>query len=200
MNPMASTHAVSHWIDPEPAEPAPIRHARGRIVREVVSEPSEIDRYHNHESLSPEALSKALGELQASMEALEERVTAVEEGAASVVGAAKGLGISMLQMGDALSKRVRSLEEAPPPAAPEPVLAEPAVAEVEAEELPALFAAHAAPTSKGQILRLTLGLGAAVVVAVVTIVLLHPNTAPASAAPPAQVLYSPSAPAPGTVP
>jgi hypothetical protein len=191
---MASTHALPQWIDPD--QNPPTKGARARVVREVISEPSEIDRYHNHESLSPEALTQALGELQASMEALEERVNAVEEGAASVVGAAKGLGISMLQMGDALAKRVQTLEEvaaAPPPeaeiAAPEPV--------AEAAPEPVLFAPRAAPVPKGQIVRLTLGLGAACVIVVVGLVLLHPNTSPPPGAPPAQVLYSPSTPAPG---
>jgi hypothetical protein len=191
---MASTHALPQWIDPD--QNPPTKGARARVVREVISEPSEIDRYHNHESLSPEALTQALGDLQASMEALEERVNAVEEGAASVVGAAKGLGLSMLQMGDALAKRVQTLEEvaaAPPTVihipAPEPV-AEPAPE-------PVLFAPIATQAPKGQILRLTLGLGAAFLVTVAAVVMLHPNTSPPPGAPPAQVLYSPSTPAPG---
>ena len=91
----------------------------------------------------------------------------------------------MLQLGDALAKRVSALEEiasTPPPVAeaPEP---EPTV------EPPVFITAKTAP--KRHRLRLTLALGGAVVVAVAAIALYHPSAGPAASAPPAQVLYSP---------
>jgi hypothetical protein len=199
---MASSQAASKWIDPDAAAPEP----RARVVREVVSRRDEIDRFHNNEALSPEALAKALDELRTSMSELQDRVAAVEEGAAGVVGAAKGLGLGMLQMGDALSKRVgaleqRALEPAPveveiqAPAATGTVAAEVPVQpslelEPASEPAPMFIASKTAPKS-GR-LRIALGLGVVAVIAVGAFLVLRPHAAPAAGAPPAQVLYSPT--------
>ncbi|HEY7852017.1 MAG TPA: hypothetical protein VIB82_03525 [Caulobacteraceae bacterium] len=190
---MAGSNAVSKWIDPEPAgrEAAPL--GRGRGVRQVASERGEIDRYHNNESLSPEAMSKVLADLQETVVSLEARVAVAEAGSASVVGAAKGLGLSMLNMGDALAKRISSLEET---AAAEAEAAAAAKAEAEEAALAsALFVTPPAQARKTPNRRLLLAGGAVVVAAVVGFVFLRPH-APTPAAPAAQVLYSPSAAAP----
>ena len=109
-----------------------------------------------------------------------------------MVGAAKGLGLSMLNMGDALSKRISTLEEAAT-TAPEVEVAEAEVPEAAvAEEAPALFVTPVATPRKALNLRLSLGVGAAVLAAAVGAFLLWPHPA----APPAQLLYAPAASAP----
>ncbi|HEY2177816.1 MAG TPA: hypothetical protein VGH15_04480 [Caulobacteraceae bacterium] len=187
---MAGSNAVSKWIDPEPAgrEATPL--GRGKLVRHVAAERGpEIDRFHNNESLSPEAMERAITQLKDTVASLEERVAAAEAGSASVVGAAKGLGLSMLNMGDSLGKRISTLEEAAEIAAEAEAAAR---ARAEAEAAAALLAPPPAPARKGPNLKIPLAIGGVVVAAVLAVVFLRPHPAPA----PAQLLYSPAASAP----
>lgn len=156
-------------------------------MRQVAPERGEIDRYHNNESLSPEAMAKALAELKETVVSLEARVADAEAGSASVVGAAKGLGLSMLNMGDALSRRISTLEEAT-----EAAEAAAAAAAEQAAAQAALFVPPPAPARNKLNPRLLLAGGAVVVAVVAAFVFMRPH-APAASAPPAQVLYSPAA-------
>jgi hypothetical protein len=182
---MAGSNVVSQWIDPEPAgrEATPL--GAGKVVRRLAAERGEIDRFHNNESLSPEAMRQVLTELEDTVATLEERVAAAEAGSASVVGAAKGLGLSMLNMGDALAKRISSLEEAAEAAGE-------ARAKAEAKAAAALLATPPAPARRGRNLKISLAVGGVVVAAVLAVVFLRPHATPA----PAQLLYSPAASAP----
>jgi hypothetical protein len=183
---MAGSNVASKWIDPEPAGREATSLGRGKVVRELAAERGEVDRFHNNESLSPEAMQQVLSDLKETVATLEERVAAAEAGSASVVGAAKGLGMSMLNMGDALAKRITSLEEAAEAAEAE--------AKAKAEAEAALAAAQrAAPQArKGPNLKIPLAIGGVVVAAVLAFVLLRPHPTPA----PAQLLYSPAASTP----
>ncbi|HXU99733.1 MAG TPA: hypothetical protein VG166_04480 [Caulobacteraceae bacterium] len=183
---MAGSNVASNWIDPEPAgrEATPL--GRGKVVRQLAAERGEIDRFHNNESLSPEAMEQALAELKETVATLEERVAAAEAGSTSVVGAAKGLGMSMLNMGDALAKRISSLEEAAEAAEAE------ARAKAEADAAAALLVTPPAPARKGPNLKISLAVGGVVVAAVLAVVFLRPHPTPA----PAQLLYSPAASTP----
>ena len=161
---------------------------------------TNIDRFHNHEDMSSEAMAKAISDLQATVEALDGRLSGVEGSAAGGANAAKDLGVSMVKMGDALSKRMKLLEDSAAAAAEaaaearakaEAELAEPATVE-EAN----LFAPIVKPQGKEKTLVLTVGLGAVILAAIAGLVLLHPQPSASRVTPPAQVLYSPSAPAP----
>lgn len=206
---MGASNVVSDWIESEPVGRGSAALARSRIVRPNVSEPNNIDRYHNNESLSPEAMAEALADLKDTVAALEARLAVAEAGSESAVGATKDLGLTMLHLGDALSKRMTSLEEVAATPAPEPadewfssaelmrgsdeVLSAPPPAEEVAAPLFAPAPVADKRTSKARTLRLSLGLGAALLAAVAAVYVMRPHAAPA---PPAQVLYSAEAPAP----
>jgi hypothetical protein len=95
----------------------------------------------------------------------------------------------MVQMGDALTKRMRALEDS--------VRAEAEWAKAEAERAAdqARKDAIAARNQRSRMMRLSLGLAGAVVAVVASIVLLGPQLAPSRTATPSPVLYTPSAPA-----
>ena len=148
-----------------------------------------VDRFHNHEEMSPEAMARAIAELQETVRTLDSRLVGAEADAADVVHANKGLGANMVQMGDALTKRMRALEDS--------VRAEAEWAKAEAERAAdqARKDAIAARKQRTRMMRLSLGLAGAVVAVVASIVLLGPQLAPPRAATPSPVLYTPSAPA-----
>ncbi|HEY5288604.1 MAG TPA: hypothetical protein VIJ59_01095 [Caulobacteraceae bacterium] len=161
-----------------------------------------IDRFHNHEDMSSEAMAKAISDLQATVVALDGRLSGIEGSAAGGAHAAKDLGVSMVKMGDALSKRMKLLEDSAAAAAEAEAEAR-AKAEAEAEvaepatvEEASLFAPIIKPKGKEKTLVLTVGLGAVILAAIAGLVLLHPQPSASRVTPPAQVLYSPSAPAP----
>jgi hypothetical protein len=172
-----------YWVDPDSMwgdDDAP-------NVIEMNRPEGAIDRFHNHEDLSPEAMAKAISDLQATVESLDGRLAAAEEGAVGATHATKDLGVSMFKMGDALSKRVKALEDTV--VEPEPVAEEAAP-----PEEASLFTSVAKPPVKEKRLMITLGLAAALIVAVAAIALIQPQLASHQAAP-AQVLYAPAAPA-----
>jgi hypothetical protein len=200
---MAASNAVSKRMDPEMVEHDATPLGKGRL-REVVAGDTEVNRFHNREDLSPEAMSRALAELKETVESLEERVAAAEVGSASIAGTAKGLGKTMLSMGDSLAKRISNVEEAAEAAAETAAEAAKAAAEMAAaaaqpaaqpQPQPALFAAAAARPAKNRRFQMVLGVGAAVVIAAAAGFFLRPHASPTSA-PPTQALYSPDAPAP----
>jgi hypothetical protein len=198
---MAASNAVSKRMDPEMVEHDATPLGKGRL-REVVAGDGEVNRFHNREDLSPEAMSRALAELKETVESLEERVAAAEVGSASIAGTAKGLGKTMLSMGDSLAKRISNVEEAAAAAAETAAEAAKAAAEMAAaaaqpatQPQPALFAAAAARPAKNRRFQMFLGVGAAVVIAAAAGFFLRPHASPTSA-PPTQALYSPDAPAP----
>jgi hypothetical protein len=214
----AARNSVPKWVDPD----LPWDDIDEPVTVEEPALKAVVDRFHNHEEMSPEAMAMAIAELQETMKSLDGRLANAQGDVADAAHATKGLGASMVQMGDALSRRVRSLEEA----------AE-AEAERAAEKARAEAAAAPNPPPRGQILRLSLGLAGALVAIVAAVMLLLPQattrprpaptaqaaptqaapttqaapptqaapaaqaTPPNQAAPPPQVLYSPDAPAPG---
>jgi predicted RNA-binding Zn ribbon-like protein len=177
------------WVDPDTMwdDDAPAGDVDNVI--EMARPESSIDRFHNHEDLSPEAMAKAISDLQASVEALDSRLAAVEGDAAGASNATKDLGSSMFKMGDALSKRVKAIEDSVAALEVEPE-AEP---DVVAEEAP-MFAPIAKPAAKDRRLVITLGLVAALIVSVAAVALMQPQLASHQAAP-AEALYAPTAPA-----
>jgi len=170
------------WVDPDSMWDDDTPTDEGDNVIEMTRPESDIDRFHNHEDLSPEAMAKAISDLQASVEALDGRIAAVEGGAAGAANATKDLGVSMFKMGDALSKRVKALEDSVVEPEPEP--------EVVAEEAPLFVPAKPAKEKR---MMLTIGLVAALIVAVAAVALMQPLLASHQAAP-AEALYAPSAP------
>ena len=111
------------WIDPDAVaagdKAAPEAEA-GAADRET-----EVDRFHNQSLPTPEDLMTALTDLQATIAALDARVAALEGGEASALGLTRRLGLDVVEMGGALSRRLQTLErqaaapivEAPPPPA-----------------------------------------------------------------------------------
>jgi len=170
------------WVDPDSMWDDDTPTDEGDNVIEMTRPESDIDRFHNHEDLSPEAMAKAISDLQASVEALDGRIAAVEGGAAGAANATKDLGVSMFKMGDALSKRVKALEDSVVEPEPEP--------EVVAEEAPLFVPAKPAKEKR---MMLTIGLVAALIAAVAAVALVQPLLASHSAAP-AEALYAPAAP------
>jgi hypothetical protein len=149
------------WNDPEPTgQESPLL--------------TVVDRFHNHEEMSPEGMAAAIAELRETMKALDGRIAGAESEAADANQARKSLGASMVQMGDALSKRVRSLEDA----------AE-AEARMAAEREAAAAKDRAA--AKARMMRISLGAGGAVAAIVIGALLLAPHGAkpPQAAAAPA---------------
>jgi len=92
---------------------------------------------------SPDAVLEALSELKTTMAAIEARLAALESGEASAVGLTRRLGLDVVEMGDALSRRLRALEQQPPPAvahAPPAEVAPPIEATAPAEVAPPIEA------------------------------------------------------------
>ncbi|MGH7023328.1 MAG: hypothetical protein ACREEB_07010 [Caulobacteraceae bacterium] len=176
------------WVDPD----SMWEDDDNPTVVEMIRPEMNIDRFHNHEDMSPEAMAKVITELQATVEALDTRLAAAEEGASGATHAAKDLGVSMFKMGDALTKRMKHLEDSVAEAAmPAPA----PVPEPAPEEAP-MFAPIAKPAVKERRVLLTVGLAVLLAAAVGAVVLLHPMPlATRASPPPAQVLYAPSTPA-----
>lgn len=144
---------------------------------------SSVDRFHNHEDMSPEGIAQAINNLQASVEAMTGRLAAAESDASGAAQATKDLGASMFKMGDAVSRRVKTLEDAT------------AAAREAAEALAAAEKKRAAAAVKRQAgdRRLMFVALAAAVVAIAVAggaLVMSKQAAPHA---PAQVLYSPSA-------
>jgi hypothetical protein len=172
----AARNTVPKWADPDlpwDVEGSPANSEEPNLK-------AVVDRFHNHEEMSPEAMASAIAELREAMRALDGRLAGAENDAADANQARKSLGASMVQMGDALSKRVRSLEE---------------TTEAEARRAAEREKAEAAArrTAKSRMIRLSLGAGAAVVVIVMAVLFLVPHGAQT----PQPVLYSPAASASG---
>jgi hypothetical protein len=153
------------WDEPAKAEDTPLL--------------AVVDRFHNHEEMSPEAMARAIAELQETVKSLDGRLSGATHDAAAATLAAKGLGVSMVQMGDSLSTRVRGIEES----------AE-IRAEKSAQQVKKLQAANT--TTR----RIGAALAAVLVIALAAMAVLRPAAAPPKPAGPAQVLYSPDQPAP----
>ncbi len=93
--------------DGEPDGAAPIS-TQDRIV----------DRSHNRDTLSSEAMTEMLRDLQDAMLALDERLVALEASRDTASEDTRRLASGVADMGDALARRVRALEhgqDAPPP-------------------------------------------------------------------------------------
>ncbi len=171
----AARNTAPKWADPDlPWNDVEPPRAEEPTLKAVV------DRFHNHEEMSPEAMASAIAELRETVRALDGRLTGAEGEAADANQARKSLGASMVQMGDSLSKRVRSLEDA---------------TEAEARRAAEREAAAAAArkAAKARMLRLSLGAGGAVAVILVGALLLAPH----GAKPPQPAVYSPAATASG---
>jgi hypothetical protein len=165
----AARNLAPKWVDPDLPwdEPAKVEDTPLLAV---------VDRFHNHEEMSPEGMAEAIADLQATMKALDGRLAGAVSDASR---ATKGLGASMVQMGDALTKRVRELEES---------------AQSEAERASKQIRALQAANKRNR--RIGLALAGVLAVGITAAVFLRPLTAPPKPAAPAQVLYSPDQPAP----
>jgi len=171
----AARNTVPKWADPD----LPWNDVEPRAAGEEPTLKAVVDRFHNHEEMSPEAMASAIAELRETVRSLDGRLTGAESEAADANQARKSLGASMVQMGDAISKRVRSLEESTEAEARR-------AAEREAAE------AKARAAAKARMKRLSLGAGGAVAAILVGALLLAPH----GAKPPQPAVYSPaSAPA-----
>lgn len=183
----AARNAVPKWVDPD----LPWDDTELPVSNEEPALKAVVDRFHNHEDMSPEAMAMAIAELRETVKSLDGRLAEAQTDAAEAANATKGLGSNMVKMGDALSKRVRTLEEE-------------AEAERAAErartQAQAAAAAAAKRANRSKMVRLSLGLVGALVAVMAAVLLLLPHAAPPSqaAAQPTQLLYSPDAPAPGS--
>ncbi len=90
--------------------------------------PTAIDRSHNRDTLSSEAMTEMLRDLQDSLSAAEARVSGLESAHGRISHEARELAIGVAALGDTLSRRVRALEAggrgpraAPPSAAAIPL-------------------------------------------------------------------------------
>lgn len=179
-----SPHSTPKWTDPNTSW----KDEEGPPLIDMMRSEADVDRFHNHEELSPEAMATAITDLKATVDTLGGRLAAVEEGTAGVVHAAKDLGTNMVKMGDALTKRVKELEEGA-----ELATAEVASAKAEAARAQAALAAERRARQKT--VRIAM-IGAAVLVAaMVGLVVFGPKLGVGRASSPAPVLYSPNAPA-----
>ena len=172
------------WADPN----VPWKDDEAPPLMDMMRSDADIDRFHNREDQSPEAMAEAITQLQATVEVLTGRLAAVEEGAAGVVHAAKDLGTNMVKMGDALSKRVKDAEDEAEKAATE-------AASARAYATSARDALAAERSARQKTVRIA-AIGAAVLTAVLAALIFfgpRPAATPAHASAP--VLYSPSTPA-----
>jgi hypothetical protein len=183
----SARNTVPKWVDPD----LPWDDTELPVSNEEPALKAVVDRFHNHEDMSPEAMVSAIAELRETVKSLDGRLAEARTDAAEAANATKGLGANMVKLGDALSKRVRTLEEE-------------AEAERAAEKARAQARAAAAAAAKranrSKMVRLSLGLVGALVAVMAGALLLWPHSAPPAraAAQPTQLLYSPDAPAPGS--
>lgn len=105
----AARNLAPKWADPD--LPWDVAEAAKPTDSESAPLMTVVDRFHNHEEMSPEVMAQTIAELQATVERLDGQLAAVSGEAAEAAAAAKGLGVNMVQMGDAMSKRVRILED-----------------------------------------------------------------------------------------
>ncbi len=157
-------------------------------LMDMMRSEADVDRFHNHEDQSPEAMAQAITDLKATVDTLGGRLAAVEEGTSGVVHAAKDLGSNMVKMGDALTRRVKDLE-----GDAERATAEATAAKAEAASAKAAHAGERKAREKT--VRMAM-IGAAVLVAaLVGLTLFGPRLGAEHAGSAAPVLYSPNAPA-----
>jgi hypothetical protein len=83
-----------------------------------------VDRSHNRDTLSSEAMTEMLRDLQDGLLRLGERVDELEAAQGHAASETRRLAVSVVEMGDALAKRVKSLELMEP-VAPAPAAAPP---------------------------------------------------------------------------
>jgi len=75
------------------------------------SEALPVDRSHNRDTLSSEAMTEMLREVQDAMLALDERLAALESAQGAASHDTSRLARGVVDMGDALARRVRALEQ-----------------------------------------------------------------------------------------
>ncbi len=170
------------WSDPSATwkddEPPPLM--------DMMRSEADVDRFHNREEQSPEAMAQAITDLKATVDTLGGRLAAVEEGTSGLVHAAKDLGTNMVKMGDALTRRVKELEFDAERAAAE-------AASAKAEAASAKTALASERRAREKTVRMAM-IGAAVLVAaMVGLIFLAPKLGVGRANSPAPVLYSPNA-------
>ena len=83
-------------------------------------EAGAVDRSHNRDTLSSEAMTEMLRDLQDSLLALDERVGSLEGAHRRGSAEARQLTLGVLQMGDEMNRRLRALEQVTAEPAPEP--------------------------------------------------------------------------------
>lgn len=110
------------WIDPDRVWAGSGPGSAALADEKVASEDFQIDRFHNHENMSPEALAQAVAQLQASLAAMTDRVATLEAAEESTLKATRRLGMDVIELAGALARRVRALEQ--PNVAPEPTTSE----------------------------------------------------------------------------
>ena len=114
---MVTTARVGpRWIDPDRAWAGRGRGPATPADEGAASEDHQIDRFHNHENMSPEALAQAVSQLQASLAIMTDRVAALEAAEGTTLDATRRLGLDVIELAGVLSRRVRALEHAPEPA------------------------------------------------------------------------------------
>lgn len=163
------------WVDPDADW---LEEDEGPTIFGMTKAEQNVDRFHNHEEMSPEAMAKAIHRLQTTVEALESRLMVAEEGSAGAVAAARDLGVSMVQMGDAMTRRVKALEDAAAEAAAAP------------EPTP-LASLSARPAGREKRVVLVVGMVGLLIVAVGAVALMRPQSGARGAAP-SPALYAPS--------
>lgn len=175
----AARNAVPKWVEPDGAWE--VEAAADSMAEDAMTAPdNDVDRFHNHEELSPEAMAKAIAELKADLKSVSSRLAVAEETAAGAQAAARNLGTGMVQIGDTLTKRVLAVEEA-------------AIERAAEADAAALKARRAARKRTRQLSMAAVGL---VVIVGGGAILLNLKAPATHAGPPGQVLYSPDAPAP----
>lgn len=86
-----------------------------------VNEIRHVDRSHNRDTLSSEAMTEMLRDVQDTMLALDERLGTLETAQSHAGTQTRKLAIGVAQLADALTRRIQALEEATPaPVAPPP--------------------------------------------------------------------------------
>ncbi|HEV7157108.1 MAG TPA: hypothetical protein VGN38_01990 [Caulobacteraceae bacterium] len=165
----AARHLAPKWVDTDLPWDEPAKAEDTPLL-------AVVDRFHNHEEMSPEGMAEAIADLQAAVESLDGRLAGAVSEASQ---ATKGLGASMVQMGDALTKRVRELEES---------------AQSEAERASKQIKALQAANKRNR--RIGLALAGVLAVGIAGTLVLRFQAPASKPAAPAQVLYSPDQPAP----
>jgi len=101
------------WIDPDPAWPGDVSGVAvsgGAGEGEAAAADPPVDRFHNHENMSPEAMAESIAQLQASVAALTWRIAVLESDEGSALGVSRRLGKDVVEMGGALARRMHMLE------------------------------------------------------------------------------------------